>query len=575
MTRHLPVIVVTGLVCGLLGSLGCAPTRVSQQFGFSFLPATPGAPRPGPVSADLSDPPGLAPSFYVNAAPRVFPPPALPGRPSVVDERIRRAEDRFQVGKRLYLDGDRDGARREFDRAIDTLLSLPDAGADRLKLERKLDDLSTLIYRYDIDGLGSGLSDRPGFDRTPLEDILEMTFPVDPLTKGKVKEMVAATVSQLPLEVNDTVLGYISYFSTERGHRTLVSGLRRAGRYKAMISRILAEEGVPQELIFLAQAESGFYPRAVSRAAAAGMWQFIASRGEQYGLRRTGFSDERLDPEKATRAAARHLKDLYTEFGDWYLAMAGYNCGPGGVERAVQRTGYADFFELRARHVLPHETTAYVPIILAMTIMTKNPKAYDLENIEPEQPLEFDTVPVNAATNLNLAADAADCPVSLLQELNPSLLGDIAPTGLDLRVPKGAGSQVIAAIDQVPSNQRVSWRIHRVTTGDTLESIAMRYRSNAGLIMAQNPGATGHLESGAMLLVPVTAEPVRSARAKAAARSKHGRYSVAKHKAGASGKSASRYAGASRGHKSGSAGRSSTSSRPRPRSGRVRVASLR
>jgi membrane-bound lytic murein transglycosylase D len=188
--------------------------------------------------------------------------------------------------------------------------------------------------------------------------------------------------------VNDAVLGYINYFSN-RGHKTLLAGLQRSGRYRPMIQRILDEEGIPQEIIHLAQAESGFIPRAVSRAAAGGMWQFLKWRGNQYGLKQTSYTDDRMDPEKATRAAAHHLRDLYHEFGDWYLAIAAYNCGPGTVEKAVERTGYADFWELRARGVLPAETTNYVPIILAMTIMEKNAAGYGSTSLDP---LEYDTV---------------------------------------------------------------------------------------------------------------------------------------------------------------------------------------
>ena len=157
------------------------------------------------------------------------------------------------------------------------------------------------------------------------------------------------------------------------------------------------------------------------------MWQFVKFRGQQYGLNQTDLTDDRLDPEKATRAAARHLKDLYSEFGNWYLAIAAYNCGPGNIEKAVERTGYADFFELRARHAIPTETTNYVPIILAMTIMTKNAKEYGLDNLVPQSPVEYDTVRMSAATHLNLIGDMTDTPVSQLIELNPSLLKSVAP----------------------------------------------------------------------------------------------------------------------------------------------------
>ena len=234
-----------------------------------------------------------------------------------------------------------------------------------------------------------------------------MTFPVDPKLKDRVRAQVAATVSQLPLSVNDTVLGYINYFSN-RGHKTIIAATQRSGRYRPMIQRVLDEEGVPQELIHLAQAESGFIPRAVSRKAAGGMWQFLVWRGREYGLDQTKYTDDRMDPEKATRAAAHHLHDLYNEFGDWYLAIAAYNCGPGVVEKAVERTGYADFWELRARGVLPAETTNYVPIILAMTIMEKNPAAYGLEDVQFDPPVEYDTIDVTAPTSLALVADITD-----------------------------------------------------------------------------------------------------------------------------------------------------------------------
>ena len=180
--------------------------------------------------------------------------------------------------------------------------------------------------------------------------------------------------------MNDQVAMFINYFSSPRGKATLEHAWARAGRYHEMISRVLKEEGVPQDLIYLAQAESGFQPLALSRAGARGMWQFMAQTGELNGLARTWWVDDRQDPEKATRAAARHLHDLYNQFGDWYLAMAAYNSGRGTVQHAVERTGYADFWELYRRGVLPQETQNYVPIIIAETIMAKNPEQYGLQS---------------------------------------------------------------------------------------------------------------------------------------------------------------------------------------------------
>src|SRR5947207_14631290 len=189
--------------------------------------------------------------------------------------------------------------------------------------------------------------------------------------------------------INDYVAGYINYFSS-RGKGTFEQAQARSGRYRDMILRIFREEGVPQDLIYLAQAESGFHPLAVSRAGARGMWQFMGSRAKGYGLQRNFWLDERQDPEKSTRAAARHLKDLYAQFGDWYLAMAAYNSGPGRVQSAVKRTGYADFWELYRRNVLPKETRNYVPIIVAVTIMAKNPAQYGLDDVNREEPVPYD-----------------------------------------------------------------------------------------------------------------------------------------------------------------------------------------
>ena len=208
--------------------------------------------------------------------------------------------------------------------------------------------------------------------------------------------------------LNDQVAMFINYFSSTKGRHTLEHGLTRAGRYRELISQTFQQVGVPQDLIYLAMAESGFQPLAVSRAGARGMWQFMAGRGSMYGLERNWWVDDRQDPVKSTQAAARHLKDLYNQFGDWYLAMAAYNTGPGNIQRAVERTGYADFWELYRRGVLPQETRNYVPIIVAVTIMAKNPAQYGLENVVPEKPVPTDQVSINYPVDLRLVAECLD-----------------------------------------------------------------------------------------------------------------------------------------------------------------------
>jgi membrane-bound lytic murein transglycosylase D len=413
-----------------------------------------------------------------------------------------RAEQTFQHGRRFYQANDIPGARRDFDTAIDLMLEASDENpADRQDYQHRLEEMIDSIHRMDLAGMGASAAVEQGrFEKAPLEDILEMTFPVDPKLKDRVREQVAATVSQLPLSVNDTVLGYINYF-THHGRNTILAATQRSGKYRPMIQRVLDEEGVPQELIHLAQAESGFIPRAMSRKAAGGMWQFLVSRGQQYGLMQTRFTDERMDPEKATRAAARHLHDLYNEFGDWYLAIAAYNCGPGTVEKAVERTGYADFWELRRIGVLPAETTNYVPIILAMTIMEKNAAEYGLENLSLDSPLEYDTIELPSATSLTLVSDITDAPLSELASLNPAVLRNIAPENYSLHVPKGTAKQLMATLQMVPAEHRDSWRLHHVAAGETISTIAKRYSVSASAIVAAN-GLDGDTLEGDRLMIP-------------------------------------------------------------------------
>jgi membrane-bound lytic murein transglycosylase D len=286
-----------------------------------------------------------------------------------------------------------------------------------------------------------------------------------------------------------------------------------------MIERILAEEGLPEELIFLAQAESGFQPRAVSNKLCVGIWQFLGSRGREYGLNQTPATDDRMDPEKATRAAARHLHDLYEHFGDWYLAMAAYNCGPGCVDNAVMRTGYADFWELRRRNALPLQTANYVPAILAMVIMSKNAEEYGIQNVDFEPAVAYDSLELQTPTHIGVVAAALDRSIGEVKELNPSLIKSVAPGGFTLHVPKGQVPQLEAALRVIPADRRDSWRVHRVEPGDSFAAVAKRYGTTADLLSSANHDQLP--EAGMFAAVPVAypGDPAaKSAAKKTAAR---------------------------------------------------------
>ena len=422
-----------------------------------------------------------------------------------VAELIAQVEKEYQAGQANYQAGHLEAAKQNFDNAFNLLLSGPvEISADE-RLQKEFEKLLDGVNGLELTALqeGDGFTEQKS-EPAPIDQANEVTFPVDPNVKAKAAEEVNATHSDLPLVMNDTVAAYINYFSTN-GRGLLVQSLTRAGRYQDMIRRTFKEQGLPQDLIYLAEAESGFKPLALSRAGARGMWQFMGGRGSGYGLQRSWWVDDRQDPEKSTRAAARHLKDLYKQFGDWYLAMAAYNSGPGTVQSAVKRTGYADFWELYRRNVLPRETRNYVPIIVAVTIMAKNPAQYGLQDIVPDKPVPVDTVKIDYPVDLRLVAECIDVPVSDLQELNPSLLRMTTPKDreFELHLPAGSKDRYLDAIAAVPPDMRVWWRYHKVQNGDTLASIARSYRTTAKAISAANNLDGNELDTDAKLIIPI------------------------------------------------------------------------
>ena len=456
---------------------------------------------------------GTLPLRNLKAQPVI---PLVARTPGGIPYLIVKVKEKFASGEANYKAGHLAAARRDFDDAVDWMLeSGYDPNSDP-QLSELFHQVTDTIYAYELQAFraGDGFSEAPAVP-APIDEVAEMTFPVDPKLRARAEEAAKSVSHDLPLTVNDVVASYLNFFQTPRGRAIVENGLRRKGKYDDMIARVLREEGVPQDLIYLAQAESAFQPLALSRAGARGIWQFVQWRGNEYGLKRTWWVDERMDPEKATRAAAQHLRDLYGLFGDWYLAIAAYNCGPGNVQKGVERTGYADFWELYKRNVLPRETKNYVPIILALTLIAKDAAHYGI-SVDPENPAEDDIVKPGRAIDLRLVAETIDVDVATLRTLNPSLLRMATPDDPEfvLHLPKGTAGTFSAEIADIPADKWVSWRRHRVEEGETLTSIAKKYHVTPAAIAAANdlePKAP--LDAGEKLIIPA-AKPLEESKSR-------------------------------------------------------------
>ncbi|MHB1937890.1 MAG: lytic transglycosylase domain-containing protein [Acidobacteriaceae bacterium] len=478
--------------------------------------------------------PAQQPGAPAGASPRATAPPLASGNAAATAEKnleaavspsatenhaqqdqtlIAASKQAYDTGISLYQAGQYQPAREDFDRAVDIFLT---SGRD-LKSDPVLND----AFEHMVDSINAleldSLQQSNGFsqeDQTPVGVANDVTFPVDPNLLARAQADLKVTHSDLPLVVNDYVAGYINYFTnTRKGHNTIENSLAREGSYRAMVEQVLADAGVPKDLIYLAIAESGFRPRAVNRrSGAGGMWQFMPYG--DYGLVRNAWVDERFDPEKSTRAYARYIKELHEQFGDWYLAMAAYDWGAGKVQRAVQRTGYADFWELYRRNVLPAETKNYVPIIVAAAIMAKNPTQYGLSDIPVDPPLRSDTVTTNSSVNLHLVADLVGTTMEQIQQLNPSLLQMSTPSdfAFDLHLPPGTAPLFQQRLALVPEEHRNAWRFHIATQDDTLASIAQTFHVTTKALAAANGfNHDDPLHADEALVIPTAPPPISSA----------------------------------------------------------------
>jgi len=463
--------------------------------------------------------PSTAFAFQANAQQKAN---GAASQEQVAQEIISKAEERYQIGEAEFARGNLDRAREEFDRALDIIFESSIDVRTNAKLKAYYRSLVEKIHNHQIAALqdnSDGFSQQQ-YVPSPLDELAKTDIDSEHL--GDEELIIRPGEYDFDFEIAQPVLQFIAYFTKGRGRYTLEHGLRRSGLYRKMAENIFKEEGVPLDLVWLAQAESLWQPTVVSYAAAKGIWQFIPSTGQEYGLNQNSWVDERSDPEKSTRAAARYLKDLSQRFaGDWLLAMAAYNTGPGNVERAIARCGYADFWELHKRGYLHEQTRNYVPIILAIMIIAKNQERYGF-NVKPEAEWTYDTFEVPSQTDLRVVAELLNVPVSAIQEHNPQLRQLVTPPGhYTLRLPDGTRDAFEIAFNNLPEDKRLKrdivvayngaprqagtrYTTYLVKRGETLSKIAGRFGiSRTELARLNSMSTSGKVRAGQTLRVPI------------------------------------------------------------------------
>src|ERR1041385_4628310 len=442
---------------------------------------------------------------------------------------IARAEDHFRKGKLNLEDNKREQAREEFDRAVDSIL---ESGFDvraSQRLQTYYLELVERIYREEVPlqqqtaPISTQLvaQNTQAQDQKPTPPPSQIGFrdqkfepsPLDELSKVVLtpeeqrvddKDLVALEQAQKNVNFNFTlnplIQQFINYYQG-RNRATMENGLRRSGQYMKLARKIFAEEGVPVDITWLGQVESAWKPKAYSWAAASGLWQFIPATGRTYGLRQTAYIDERNSFEQATRASARHLKDLSKRYnGNWELAMAAYNTGAGNIDRAISRAGTANFWMIYP--YIAQETRNYVPNILAVILIAKNPEKYGFKGIKTDAPMSYDVVQVPSATGLQLVADATDTNIDYIRSLNPELKRDITPRGdtYNVRIPAGRAKQFASLIQRIPPERRETARLISVAPGEDWQSVANRTGLNISQLQSWNTGV--ELKGATKLVAP-------------------------------------------------------------------------
>jgi membrane-bound lytic murein transglycosylase D len=442
--------------------------------------------------------------------------PKTAPRPSPEEQAIRHANEEFSAGREAALSGDFSCAHERFEDAIDAMR--PQGAARRPSAETLAFELDLYegILRYEA--LAAPPEELVAGEGTVAPELAPIESPSASVEEISSARAAIATDTpgltyDIPIVVNDAVLKVLATFQGAL-HDIIERGLVRSGRYVPMIHRIFREEGIPTDLAQVALIESSFLPRARSPRAAHGIWQFMPRTGRQYGLTSNGVVDERSDPEKATRAAAKHLVYLNELFHDWYLALAAYNAGEGKILRAQERTGLTDFWQLSASGLLRAQTQNYVPAVIAATLISKNPAHYGFE-VAYEAPLEYETIKLDRPVRLKDLAVSDELALEELERLNPELKTGVTPRqpeGYDLKVPPGLAEPARLAFAAAPTAPLPGPKRHTVRKGETLAAVAKRYRvSVSRLAEANGLPTTARISRGEVLVIPVRGAPVATA----------------------------------------------------------------
>jgi membrane-bound lytic murein transglycosylase D len=466
-----------------------------------------------------------APPVHISAPAPPPPSTAAPLGPAEdpVLTLIAASEDHFKTGQTELGLGRFEAAKLEFNRAVDVLLESPYGARTEPRIREHFDRLVDRISGYELKALaeGDGFTEKK-YEPASIDELLALsaTFGPPPAAPRELKEAVRSdlrtTGHDVPIPLNQRVLAYIELFQG-RLHDFIEEGMRRGSKYLPMIQGVFRAEGLPLDLAYVPLVESAFKPNALSRVKAKGVWQFMSGTALENGLHRDWYIDERSDPEKATVAAAKYLRTLSRTFGgDWYLALASYNGGPGRLQKAMRRAGVDDFWKLADRpKVLPRETREYVPMILAAIVIARNPTQYGFD-FESEAPAEFDKVTLPRPVDLRRVAEWADTSIDEIQALNPELRRWTTPlkdAGYALKVPVGTAGQIQARLNDSPVADLASLTWYTVKHGETLPLIARKLHvSKADLAEANYLPLTARLHIGEKLMVPHEATVLMAAR---------------------------------------------------------------